>query len=316
MIPAINRAAAYSPGSWEEEQMTAIDQATAKYDQLVNLVRLARGLEASGLYNAGKVCWALVNASLVRASNERGVPIDTAALDHELSTMVTALAAAGVKPAVIAALHNGRKAVREQRPIAATEIPPIYVCRNCGEIVIGDWPERCPVCDADGLTLREFPAIYYLEQMQPDTALAALMAGPKLVAEIIVGLSEEQLNAAPKAGEWNMREGIQHLLVAQSLFAGRIEKMLAEDDPLLRGVAAWNLMPGEVTGALEIFEQYNASREMTIGRLHGLAAQDWWRTAQHDEFGQVTILGQASYFAKHERSHLVQLRAIRKALSK
>lgn len=295
--------------------MTAIDQATAKYDQLINLVRLARGLEAGGLYNAGKVCWALVNASLVRASNERGVPVDTAALDHDLSSMVTALAAAGVKPAVIAALHNGRKAVREQRTIAATEIPSIYVCRNCGELVMGDLPERCPACDADGLTLREFPAIYYLEQMQPDTALAALVEGPKLVGEIIGGLSEEQLNAAPKAGEWNMREGIQHLLVAQSLFASRIEKMLAEDHPSLSGVAAWNLTPGEVMGAQEILEQYEASRQTTLGRLHGLVAQDWWRTAQHDEFGQVTILGQASYFAKHERSHLAQLRAIRKAVS-
>jgi rubrerythrin len=315
MIPAINRAAANSPGSWEEEQMTAIDQATAKYDQLINLVRLARGLEAGGLYNAGKVCWALVNASLVRASSERGVPVDTAALDHELATMVTALAAAGVKSAVIAALHNGRKAVREQRTIAATEIPPIYVCRNCGEIVMGDLPERCPVCEADGLTLREFPAIYYLEQMRPDTALAALMAGPKLVAEILGGLSDAQLNTAPKTGEWNIREGLHHLLVAQSLFAGRIEKMLAEEDPSLNGVAAWNLTSDEVTGAQETFEQYNASREMTIGRLQRLAAQDWWRTAQHDEFGQVTILGQASYFAKHERSHLAQLRAIRKAVN-
>jgi hypothetical protein len=48
--------------------------------------------------------------------------------------------------------------------------------------------------------------------------------------------------------------------------------------------------------------------------LDGIEWQDWWRTAQHEEFGSVTILQQASYFAKHERSHWPQIEAIRRAL--
>ncbi len=39
-----------------------------------------------------------------------------------------------------------------------------------------------------------------------------------------------------------------------------------------------------------------------------------WRTGHHDEFGEVTVLQQASYFAKHERSHLPQIAESRRAI--
>ena len=38
------------------------------------------------------------------------------------------------------------------------------------------------------------------------------------------------------------------------------------------------------------------------------------RQGQHGEFGEVTVLQQASYFAKHDQSHLPQLDAIRRVL--
>jgi len=52
----------------------------------------------------------------------------------------------------------------------------------------------------------------------------------------------------------------------------------------------------------------------TVGQLKAMSPGDWWRTARHEEFVQFTILQQASYFAKHERSHLPQIDAIRQAI--
>jgi len=51
-----------------------------------------------------------------------------------------------------------------------------------------------------------------------------------------------------------------------------------------------------------------------VNLLTEMPVEGWWRTAQHEEFGSVTILQQASYFAKHERSHLPQIAAIRRTL--
>jgi len=55
-----------------------------------------------------------------------------------------------------------------------------------------------------------------------------------------------------------------------------------------------------------VLQQYSSSRQAMVICLSHLVAEDWWRTGQHDEFGQVTLLQQASYFARHERSHFPQ----------
>jgi len=78
-------------------------------------------------------------------------------------------------------------------------------------------------------------------------------------------------------------------------------------------VAAWMLDEGESKPGSQIFQQLKASRFELLKRLQTMPMESWWRTGEHEEFGQVTILQQASYFAKHERSHLLQVRQIRAA---
>jgi uncharacterized damage-inducible protein DinB len=163
--------------------------------------------------------------------------------------------------------------------------------------------------------LREFTPVYFLEPLQPYHALTALETAPDELEEHLRDLSEAQLTQPPQPGEWSFRDLLAHLLVAQGLLAGRVEHMLAEDNPALASVAAWDIA-GELslpTG--QIFERYRASRHMTVNRLSKLSTIDWWRTAWHEEFGQVTILQQASYFARHERSHWPQIEAIRQAIT-
>ena len=77
---------------------------------------------------------------------------------------------------------------------------------------------------------------------------------------------------------------------------------------------AWAVESIKSLPALEVLQQYSSSRQATVRRLSQLEAGDWWRTGQHDEFGQVTVLQQAGYFAKHERSHFPQLAEIRRGL--
>jgi hypothetical protein len=90
--------------------------------------------------------------------------------------------------------------------------------------------------------------------------------------------------------------------------------MLAEDNPSLEGVAAWAAEGPESLTTGEMLERYCLSRQKTLSLIQQMPAEGWWRTAQHEEFGSVTILQQASYFAKHERSHLPQIIAIRKTI--
>jgi uncharacterized damage-inducible protein DinB len=283
------------------------------YEHLIRLMRVARGLESGGFYNAAKLIWACLFSQEIRASNERGIPTVTDELDHEMQEAIDALATRDARPELIVALKHGQQAARENRTIPQRDIPAVHVCRTCGEVMLG-MPMQCPMCGAHPLTLREFLPIYFLEPMEPEQAIAALAEGPGEVEVAIQGLSEEQMRQTPRPGEWAIRSVLAHILIAQGLLAARVPKILAEDSPSLQGVAAWAVTDQASLSAGELLKQYRSSREETVNRLKSISAQDWWRTAQHDEFGQVTLLQQASYFARHERTHLPQIQMIRQAI--
>jgi hypothetical protein len=65
----------------------------------------------------------------------------------------------------------------------------------------------------------------------------------------------------------------------------------------------------------QMFDSWKASRLKTVAELKAAAPNGWWRTGIHQEFGTVTVLQQASYFAKHDHNHLTQIRATIKAIS-
>lgn len=295
--------------------MARTDLNTNSYEHLIRLVRVARGLEAGGYYNAAKLFWAAAFSEEIRASNEQGIPLEADDLDGQMQTAIDTLEAAEAKSELIAALQYGRQAAREDRIIPWTEIPQVYVCRTCGEIALGQAPQRCPTCSARALTLREFPPVYYLEPLPPQQVMAALITGPDEVEDTVKGLSEEQMTRPPRPGEWAIRDVLWHLLMAQGVFAARVERMLAEDNPSLEGIAVWTIEGEESLSARGILVRYRDSRMATVDQLEAMSPDDWWRTARHEEFVQFTILQQASYFAKHERSHLPQIDAIRQAIA-
>ena len=110
-----------------------------------------------------------------------------------------------------------------------------------------------------------------------------------------------------------MREAIHHFLVTESLLSGRVRQILEQDRPRLAGLAAWAAALDQAT-AEEMFRTFRESRRETVARLRTLKPDQWLRIGEHEEFGPVTLLQQASYFARHDHSHLGQVEAIRKAV--
>lgn len=284
-----------------------------RYDRLMRMVRLARGLEMGGYYNAGKLLWAAVYSEELRASGGKDIPATEEALFGELEEVTADLKSSGASSDLIAALEKGRSAVANKAAIPATDIPEVHVCRSCGEIVLGPAPETCPACGAWELTFRTFPPVYYLDPLSPKQALESLAAVPGLISGMIEGLSEEQMARKPSPTEWGIWEVLDHITFAQGLLAGRVVKMLAEDNPSLKALSVADFPKSKGLTARQIFENFRQSRQNSVDVLKGASPLDWWRTGQHEEFGQVTILQQASYFAKHDHNHLTQIKQILQA---
>jgi uncharacterized damage-inducible protein DinB len=283
------------------------------YHDLIRMVRAARGLEAGGYYNAAKLLWALVYSQEIADSTAAGIPRGEA-LDAELGTIIESLRAAGKDERIISALERGRAYVSEDSTVPFEEIPSVYVSRTTGEVFLGEPPEFTQAGD-HRLGLQEFPPVWYFNPMTPAQVVAALEAAPRTIAQAISDLTPEEMLIAPAPGEWSMRDLLEHLMQTEELLSGRIEKLLAEDDnPTLVGLAMWSLLQGESASAREILEHYRDSREQLVERLKGIPPSYWWRAGWHSEFGMQTVLSQATYFARHEMSHMPQLYQIRRAV--
>mgnify|MGYP005859861673 CR=1 FL=1 len=285
---------------------------SADYDLLLRTVRLARELEKGGFYNAAKLFWAAAFSHEIRATNAMPLAAQPNSLLDEMDAVIAALQAAGSESAVIAAMRSGMRGVQENRTISWEEIPVVAVCRGCGAIRLGD-RGACPACGADALTSRQVTPVWFFDPLSPAEVLTTLESGPAALNAFVDGLSEAQLNHPPEPGEWSIRETLWHLLVAEQLFAERVHKLLTEENPLLSGMASWTVTGEGELSAQDILGRLLALRQDTLSRSQEMAAGDWWRTGFHEEWGQVTLLQQATYFARHERSHYAQIAGARQA---
>ena len=128
-------------------------------------------------------------------------------------------------------------------------------------------------------------------------------------------MSEQTANRKLTSGEWSAVEVITHVKDADGVLNQRVKLLLDQDNPSLefQAVFEWAESRREASSISDILEAYMKSREETLQRLTDLPFANWWRHGPHQEFGEVTLLQQASYFAAHELTHVRQLNAMTEA---
>jgi hypothetical protein len=277
------------------------------------LARLARGLEAGGIYNGAKLVRALADRELARASF--AAPLGGPEVAAGVARLATSLEAAGEDPALVAGLRAAAQAAAEESTLPLAEAPRTWTCRICGRISLGVVPAWCPTCEAPAAQAREQVPVWYLEPITPAEALAGLEDGLAALEAIVAACPPDALDRPPRPGEWSVREALQHLVSAEELLAARVPRLLDEDDPELMAAAAWVLPASdEATAATDdpadaLLARLRAMRLAAIARLRTIPDDAWSRPGRHPEWGTVTVLSQAGYFARHLWSHLAQARA-------
>lgn len=284
-----------------------------RLERIGRLAGTARGLEREGAYNGAKLVRAALQSELIRYAEAEGPSGASPAADATEAL----LAEQGPDlPAGLAPLLLGiADTVRAGGTVPLADAPRVRVCRTCGTVFLGDHvPVTCPACEAPALSFHEELPVWYLEPADRGAILAALMAGPRHIAGAIAGRDDDTLARPPAPGEWSARQALEHLLYAEQLFATRIERLLGEDEPDLAAAAVWSETPASDDGTADTGEPASAIsarihelRAATVGRLAAIPESAWGRGGAHPEWGRVTVLSQAAYFARHESSHLAQL---------
>lgn len=285
----------------------------ARLERIGRYAAVARGLEREGAYNGAKLLRAAMTRELVRYGEQEAPSGGSAAADA-LDALVRDLGSE-LPPGLGARLAPVGDAVRAGRTISLAEAPRVRVCRICGATFLGDdVPAACPTCEAPPLSFHEELPVWYLEPADRGAILAALAVGPRHLARALDGRADDALARPPAPGEWSARQALEHLLFSEELLARRVARLLEEDEPDLAAAAVWADTPASDEGSADtrdpasvIAARIAALRRSTVDRLAALDDAAWGRAGAHPEWGRVTVLSQAAYFARHEASHLAQV---------
>jgi hypothetical protein len=154
--------------------------------------------------------------------------------------------------------------------------------------------------------------------MQPDERqqlIAQYKDGYRVVAEALVKITPEELDAKPGAGKWTARQIVHHLADSEMTAAVRFRLLLAEDRPAIKGYDqdrfADRLHYDRAHEAsLELFRY---ARETTAELLELMAPEDWTREAIHSKGGTFGAERWLQIYAGHAHKHARQIRAARDA---
>jgi hypothetical protein len=139
--------------------------------------------------------------------------------------------------------------------------------------------------------------------------------GYRAVAEALLKITPEQLDARPGQGQWSAREIVHHLADSEMTAAVRLRLLVALDRPVIQGydqdAFARHLYydrPHEMS--LELFR---CARSATVEILDRLTPEQWIREGTHTEVGRFGVHQWLTIYAEHAHKHARQIRAARAA---
>ena len=159
----------------------------------------------------------------------------------------------------------------------------------------------------------------------------AYAGGADKLAMAVRGLSAEDLAAKPPfdhahggqadagAGKWSIQYLLAHLADCDGVFADRMKRVIAEDNPQLLAFSE-NLWAGNLAydyrGGEESLAMFKAIRAEMTTILHHISAAAWQRTAVHSQAGKMTLAQVVEKAISHLEHHVEFVHAKRRLMGK
>jgi predicted alpha/beta superfamily hydrolase len=145
---------------------------------------------------------------------------------------------------------------------------------------------------------------------EPQAVLAVLESSPTLLISLIREAPQPLVKRRPRAGTWSLHEHACHLAACEGVIAGRLEHMLAEDNP---AIPPHQPSPEDEAGALleldlgACLARFAAERGVLVERLRSLVPEQWERTGEHPEYERFTVFTLARQAALHDLLHAFRM---------
>ena len=155
-----------------------------------------------------------------------------------------------------------------------------------------------------------------MEHEEREQLMAQYKDGYRVIAEALVKITKEELDARPAPGKWTAREIVHHLADSEMTAAVRFRLLLAEDRPTITGYDQDDFArrlhyhrPHEAS--LELFR---AARASTAELMACLTEADWLREGMHSEIGRFGLDTWLRIYGQHAHRHADQIRVARSSL--
>lgn len=157
-----------------------------------------------------------------------------------------------------------------------------------------------------------------MDQQEREKLIAQYRDGYTAVAEALLKITEDELDARPGPGRWTVREIVHHLADSETTSAIRLRRLLAEERPVIHGYDQDRFAtrlhydrPHE--SSLQLFKY---ARLATAELLERLEPAEWLREGTHSESGRYTVETWLTIYAEHAHKHARQIRVARGAAKK
>lgn len=139
--------------------------------------------------------------------------------------------------------------------------------------------------------------------------------GYAVVAEVMAGATDVELDFSPGEGKWTIRQIVHHLADSEMTSAIRLRLLVASDRPTIVGYdqdefARSLYYDRPISPSLDAFR---AARETTGEILDRMSETDWQREGTHSEIGRYAVERWLEIYAQHAHGHADQIRAAREA---
>ena len=157
-----------------------------------------------------------------------------------------------------------------------------------------------------------------MDAKEREQMIAQYRDGYRAVAEALLKITPEELDARQAPGRWSPREIVHHLADSEMNAAMRLRMLLAEDRPTIKGVDQDEFArrlhydrPHE--SSLEAFKW---ARQTTAELLERMTPAEWLREGTHTELGAYGVEQWLKIYSVHAHRHARQIREARDAAIK
>ena len=142
-------------------------------------------------------------------------------------------------------------------------------------------------------------------------------AGPQKLRDAINGMTPEQIDSAPIPAKWSTRQVICHLADFEPVYADRMKRALAEDEPTIFGgdpdafAARLAYEHRDIEEELQLIESV---RNHMARILRTLQPEAFDRTVNHSEDGPISLRTLLERITNHIPHHLQFIAEKRQAM--